>query len=85
MIVELYGATREQRALAVSQRRGLSAGLTTTALRPIENIEALGNIRRWPDPDDRQWLIVTMSPRLEDADNWLDLQKGSEQLGLWLA
>ncbi|TXC67971.1 MarR family transcriptional regulator [Sphingomonas ginsenosidivorax] len=83
MILELYVATIEQRALAVSELCSLSGGSTTTALRHIENIEALRYISRGPDPDDRRRLIVTMLPLLEDSLNqWLDLQIVAEQLGL---
>ena len=83
MILELYVATREQRVLAVSQLCNLSGGSTTTALRHIENIEALGYICRGPDPDDRRRLIVVMSPLLaQDMDQWLDLQIGAHRLGL---
>jgi DNA-binding MarR family transcriptional regulator len=83
MILELYVATREQRVLAVSQLCSLSGGSTTTALRHLENIEALGYIHRDADPDDRRRLVVTMSALLEDAlDKWLDLQVGAERLGL---
>jgi DNA-binding MarR family transcriptional regulator len=83
MLLEIYVATREQRVLAVSQLCGLSGGSTTTALRHIENIEALGYIRRGPDPDDGRRLIVSMLPSLEDAmDQWLDLQISADRLGL---
>ena len=83
MLLEIYVATREQRVLAVSQLCGLSGGSTTTALRHIENIEALGYIRRGPDPADGRRLIVSMLPLLEDAmDQWLDLQISADRLGL---
>lgn len=83
MILELYVATREQHVVAVSQLCSLSGGSTTTALRHIENIEALGYISRGPDPNDRRRLIVTMQPVLGDAlDHWLDLQLGAERLGV---
>ncbi|MBI0533862.1 hypothetical protein D9602_21175 [Sphingomonas sp. TX0522] len=83
MILELYVATREQHVVAVSQLCSLSGGSTTTALRHIEKIEALGYISRGPDPNDRRRLIVTMQPVLGDAlDHWLDLQLGAERLGV---
>lgn len=83
MILELYVATREQRVLAVSQLCGLSGGSTTTALRHIENIEALGYIRRGPDPEDRRRLVVTMTALLADAfDKWLDLQVAGAPLSI---
>lgn len=82
MILELYVATREHRHLAVSQLCGLSGGSTTTALRHIENLEALGYVGRGPDPDDRRRLIVTMLPNLTEAtDKWLDLQMAASQIG----
>ena len=83
MILELYVATREQRVLAVSQLCSMSGGSTTTALRHIENLEALGYVARGPDSEDRRRLNMTMLPPLEEAmDHWLDLQISSEQLGL---
>jgi DNA-binding MarR family transcriptional regulator len=83
MILELYVADREHRALAVSQLCGVCGGSTTTALRHLENIEALGYVRRSPDAEDRRRLLVTMCPRLSDAlDKWLDLQIAASPLGL---
>ena len=78
MILELYVATREQRALAVSQLCELSGGSTTTALRHLEHMEALGYIGRAEDPRDRRRLLVTMhAPLAKAADDWLDLQIAS--------
>ncbi len=75
MILELYVATREHRALPVSQLCGLSGGSTTTALRHLEHMEALGYISRAEDPGDRRRLLVTMlAPLAKAADDWLDLQ-----------
>jgi hypothetical protein len=83
MILELYVATHEQRVVAVSQLCDLSGGSTTTALRHIENIEALGYVYRGSDPNDRRRLIVGMSPLLSGAmDHWIDLQIGADRLGL---
>lgn len=82
MILELYVATREERDVAVSQLCSMSGGSTTTALRHIENMEALGYLRRAADPDDRRRLLITMSPLLADAvDQWLDLQLAATRLG----
>lgn len=75
MILELYVASRERRALPVSQLCGLSGGSTTTALRHLEHMEALGYISRTEDPRDRRRLLVTMlAPLAKAADEWLDLQ-----------
>ena len=83
MILELYVATREQRTLAVSQLCGLSGGSTTTALRHLEHLEALGYISRGPDPHDRRRLIVTMLPALSEAsERWLDLQAATSSVAL---
>lgn len=83
MILELYIATRERHVIAVSQLCSLSGGSTTTALRHIENLEALGYLSRGPDPEDRRRLIVSMLPLLGDAmDQWLDIQIGANRLGL---
>ncbi len=47
----------------------------TTALRHIEDLEALGYIVRNPDPVDRRRANVAMLPRLHSAvEQWLDLQ-----------
>ncbi|MEG8055110.1 hypothetical protein QP185_21080 [Sphingomonas aerolata] len=63
MILELYVATCERRRIAVSQLCKLSGGSTTTALRHIEHLEALGYIVRQTDPDDGRRLIVgTLTP-----------------------
>lgn len=83
MVLELYVADREHRALAVSQLCGVSGGSTTTALRHLEQMEALGYVSRGPDAEDRRRLLVTMCPRLGDAlDKWLDLQVAASPLGI---
>lgn len=83
MVLELYVADREHRALAVSQLCGVSGGSTTTALRHLEQMEALGYVRRGPDAEDRRRLLVTMCPRLGDAlDQWLDFQVAATPLGI---
>ena len=75
MILELYVATCEQRRIAVSQLCKLSGGSTTTALRHIEQLEALGYIVRQSDPDDGRRLIVgTLTPLIDASEQWLDLQ-----------
>ncbi len=75
MILELYVATCERRRIAVSQLCKLSGGSTTTALRHIEQLEALGYIVRQTDPDDARRLIVgTLTPLLAASEHWLDLQ-----------
>ena len=75
MILELYVAACEQRRIAVSQLCKLSGGSTTTALRHIEHMEALGYIVRQTDPDDGRRLIVgTLSPLRTASERWLDLQ-----------
>jgi hypothetical protein len=75
MILELYVATCERRRIAVSQLCKLSGGSTTTALRHIEHLEALGYIVRQTDPDDGRRLIVgTLTPLLAASEQWLDLQ-----------
>lgn len=83
MILELYVATREQRTLPVSQLCDLSGGSTTTALRHLEHMEALGYITRAEDPRDRRRLLVTMlAPLAKAADEWLDLQIAGSRLAL---
>lgn len=82
MILELYVATRESRPLAVSQLCSLSGGSTTTALRHIEHLEALGYISRETDLTDRRRANVMMQPALaEAAEQWLDLQLAALRLG----
>ena len=82
MILELYVATREHRNLAISQLCSLSGGSTTTALRHIEHLEALGYISRDEDPDDRRRANVTMLPLLaEAAEQWLDLRLAASRMG----
>ena len=82
MILELYVATCEHRHLAVSQLCSLSGGSTTTALRHIEHLEALGYISRGADPDDRRRANVTMLPFLvEAAEQWLDFQIAALRIG----
>lgn len=81
MILELYVATCEQRRIAVSQLCKLSGGSTTTALRHIENLEALGYIVRQTDPDDGRRLIVsTLTPLLNSFEQWLDLQNAESEI-----
>lgn len=83
MILELYVANGENRALAVSQLCGLSGGSTTTALRHIEHLEALGYFSRGADPDDRRRVIVTIRPALEAAfEQWIDFQIAASRLSL---
>ncbi|AYJ84707.1 MarR family transcriptional regulator (plasmid) [Sphingomonas paeninsulae] len=83
MLLELYVASRERRDLAVSQLCALSGGSTTTALRHIENMEALGYIGREADASDRRRLVVIMLPLLINAmDQWLDLQMIGAEIGL---
>lgn len=83
MVLELYVADREHRDLAVSQLCGFSGGSTTTALRHLEQMEALGYVKRGPDVEDRRRLLVTMCSRLGDAlDKWLDLQLTVSRLGV---
>lgn len=83
MVLELYVADREHRPVAVSQLCGASGGSTTTALRHLEQMEALGYIKRAPDVEDRRRLLVTMCSRLGDAlDQWLDLQFTASRLGV---
>jgi len=82
MILELYVATREHRHLAVSQLCSLSGGSTTTALRHIEHLEALGYISRGSDPDDRRRANVTMlEPLREAAEHWFDIQSVASRIG----
>ena len=81
MILELYVAACEQRRIAVSQLCKLSGGSTTTALRHIEQLEALGYIVRQTDPDDGRRLIVgTLTPLLAASEHWLDLQIAESRL-----
>ncbi|QQV79419.1 MarR family transcriptional regulator (plasmid) [Sphingomonas aliaeris] len=83
MLLELYVATREQRVLPVSRLCELSGGSTTTALRHLEHMEALGYISRAEDPRDRRRLLVTMLDLLaKAADDWLDLQTAGAGLPL---
>jgi len=75
MVLELYVATCEGRHVAVSRLCNLSGGSTTTALRHIEQLEALGYIVRQTDPEDGRRLIVsTLTPLLHAFEQWLDLQ-----------
>lgn len=81
IILELYVANREHRALAVTQLCSLSGSSTTTALRHIENLEANRYVVRKPDPEDRRRIIVLMEPPLIDAlERWLDLHSASSWL-----
>lgn len=82
MILELYVATRECRQLAVSQLCSLSGGSTTTALRHIEHLEALGYVSRGSDSIDRRRAHVTMlAPLVEAAEHWLDIQSAASHIG----
>jgi len=82
MILQLYVATQEGRRVTVSQLSSLSGGSSTTALRHIEHLEALGYISREADRDDRRRANVTMLPPLLTAvDRWLDLQMAASRLG----
>ncbi len=82
MILALYVATRESRNLFVSQLCDLSGGSTTTALRHIDHIEALGYIRREMDVTDRRRANVVMLPALMTAvERWLDLQRTAMRIG----
>ena len=82
MILQLYVATQEGRQITVSQLSSLSGGSSTTALRHIEHLEALGYISREADPDDRRRANVAMLPPLSAAvDQWLDLQMAASRLG----
>lgn len=82
MILELYVSTRENRSLAVSQLCSLSGGSTTTALRHLENLEALGYLGRDLDPEDRRRAKVAMLPPLVEAlEQWLDLQVAASRMG----
>ncbi len=82
MILELYVATREGRHLAVSQLCSLSGGSTTTALRHVEHLEALGYIARDLDPEDRRRANVSMlAPLQAAAESWLDLQFAASRIG----
>lgn len=75
MVLELYVAACERRHIAVSRLCDLSGGSTTTALRHIEQLEALGYLIRQTDPEDGRRLIVnTLTPLLDAAEQWLDLQ-----------
>ncbi len=75
MVLELYVATCERRHIAVSRLCKLSGGSTTTALRHIEQLEALGYIVRQSDPDDgRRLIVITLPPLLNALEQWLDLQ-----------
>ena len=81
MVLELYVATCEGRHIAVSRLCNLSGGSTTTALRHIEQLEALGYIVRQTDPDDGRRLIVsTLTPLLNAFEHWLDLQIGESRI-----
>lgn len=81
MILELFVATGERRALSVSQLCGLSGGSMTTALRHIEHLEALGFIGRAADPDDKRRILVTMlTPLVEACERWLDLRVAGSHL-----
>lgn len=83
MILELYVATCEERKLAVTQLCDLSGSSTTTALRHIENMEALGYITRRPDPRDRRRSNVELAPFLAAAlEGWLDFQRSACHAGL---
>lgn len=80
MILELYVAQGEHRDIAVSQLCSLSGASMTTALRHIEQLEAVGYIERIPDPADRRRANVSMLPRLRNAaEEWLDLQIASSR------
>jgi len=82
MILELYVATREGRPLAVSQLCSLSGGSTTTALRHVEHLEALGYISRDFDQGDRRRANVSMlTPLRVAAEHWLDLQFAASRIG----
>lgn len=81
MILELYVAQRQEAPITVSHLCVLSGGSTTTALRHLEQLEALGYIERSTDPADRRRANVTMLPRLRTAvEQWLDLQEIAFQL-----
>nr|WP_082049416.1 MarR family winged helix-turn-helix transcriptional regulator [Sphingomonas melonis] len=76
----LPGTLTEHRDIAVSQLCSLSGASMTTALRHIEQLEAVGYIERIPDPADRRRANVSMLPRLRNAaEEWLDLQIASSR------
>ena len=82
MILELYVGSREDRRLTVTQLCSMGGGSTTTALRHLENLEALGYIAREADEDDRRRANIIMLPRLAGAvDRWLDSQLIAVQVG----
>lgn len=82
MILELYVASVEGRDLPVSHLCSLSGGSITTALRHIEQLEALGHVRRSADAADRRRVNVKLLPGLAEAvERWLDLQGAALRLG----
>ncbi len=82
MILELYVATREGRRLSVTQLCNLSGGATTSALRHVDHMQALGYIARDLDPEDRRRANVLMLAPLQEAvERWLDLQFTASQIG----
>lgn len=82
MILELYVATREGRHLSVTQLCSLSGGSTTTALRHVDHLQALGYIAREFDTVDRRRANVAMLMPLQDAvERWLDLQFAASRIG----
>lgn len=82
MILELYVATREGRRLSVTQLCSLSGGATTSAIRHIDHLQALGYIARDLDPEDRRRANVSMLTPLQEAvERWLDLQFAASQIG----
>jgi DNA-binding MarR family transcriptional regulator len=82
MILQLYIGSKEDRRITVTQLCSLSGGSTTTALRHIEHLEALGYIARETDKSDRRRAnIMMLQPLMEAVDQWLDLQMVAARVG----
>ncbi len=83
IILELYVALCEDRAVGVSSLCRLSRGSATTALRSLDSLDALGYTARRPDTADRRRVIVAMLPKLANRlETWLDLHIAASPIGV---